>query len=410
MTLLSRVTRGAALFALASALLAALVTSALTELLVQREEDRRLRDAAVVLADEFPTGKEDIAATVADELRETNHMALVFAVFDGQRWLAGDSQLLAPVADGCRDALELRACTVTSASGLRVVAAGRRAQTRIWLAVAAVLSVLVATVLALVTSRPLARTLVAPLTRLRDHLEHLQPGQKPDLGQREGVEEIDSLRETLAQLLQRLSAALAQAERFAANAAHELRTPLTAIRGQLELLESQDPAVPRVRQSVARLETLVERLLVLATPADVRPAVLESLSLRDAVEDAIASIPDAQRVELKVEDDSVLRADGMLVQVMLSNALQNATRFGSHVRVTVSHAGPLARVLIEDDGPGIPPEERVRVFEAFHRLAPGGHGLGLALIAHLTKRYGGSARFLDAEKGARLELTMARSS
>ncbi|MBL8916738.1 MAG: HAMP domain-containing histidine kinase [Archangium sp.] len=409
MTLLSRVTRGAVLFAIAAALLAALATSVFTNVLVQREEDRRLRDAAVVLADELPTGKEDVAATVADELRETGHMALVFAVFEGTRHLGGDEHLPAPESDGCSNTGDLRACAVTAASGLRVVAAGPRAMTAWWLVLAAALSVLVATVLALVVSRPFARALVAPLTRLRGRLEHLHPGQQADLRAREGVEEIDSLRDALASLLQRLTTALGQAERFSANAAHELRTPLTAIRGQLELLGDDSGKLTGIRQTVTRLETLVERLLVLAMPPEsAGPA--ELVSLRDAVEDVVHALPKPERVVLHLDDDSMVRADGPLVQAMLSNALQNALRFGTSATVTLRHSGPLATVLIEDDGPGIPLEERERVFEPFHRLSPGGHGLGLALIAHLARRYGGYARFLDAQRGARLELALRRET
>lgn len=406
-SMLARVQRGTVLSACIAAAFAAGTTSVLAGWFVQRAEDRRLKDAAVVLADELGDHA-SLQEAVDDELHETSHMGLVFAVFDGAKLVAGDARLPALSADHCDTTFELRSCATSSSKGLTVVAAGSHASTAGWFFLAALVSMLIAALVALLATRPLAAALVAPLTRLRGQLTRLDASV--DLGDRENVEEVDQLRDTLKALLQRLHVALEQAERFSANAAHELRTPLTSIRAQLELLDEEPDktaaTLSSMRQTASRLEVMVERLLVLATPIGVPEPALETLSLRDALEDVIVD----DRVTIEIVDDVFVKADAMLVHSMLSNAINNALRFGSKVTARLSRDGEYARVIIVDDGPGIPDPERERVFEPFQRLHPGGHGLGLALIAHVARRYGGTARFLPSPRGARLELTLRSSA
>lgn len=410
-TMLARVTRGTVLSACAAAAFAAATTGFFAAWLVQRAEDRRLRDAGVVLADELDADAHASAqAAVDDELRETSHMGLLFAVFDRDARVAGDARLTDAGDGNCVDLHGLRACTTATKRGLHVVTAGAHASIGGWLLVSALVSMLLSALVALLASRPLAATLVGPLTRLRERLARLDVAATIDLGDPEHVEEVDRLRETLGTLLTRLASALAQAERFSANAAHELRTPLTAMRAQLELAH-EDPArapatLAAVQKTASRLEVLVERLLVLATPHDAPEPALETLSMRDALEDVVATLPDQQRIALVFTDDVSVRADAALVHAMLSNALSNALRFGTRVTATLARDGAHARVVIDDDGPGVAADERERVFEPFQRLKPGGHGLGLALIAHVARRYGGGARFLPTDSGARLELTL----
>lgn len=414
-SMLSRVQRGTVLAAGVAAALTACATSAIASWLVQRAEDRRLRDVAVLLAEEINAEEHDsVHATVEDEMRETSHMGLLFAVFDARARVAGDERLEFVSSDQCVTRQGLRACAVTTKPGLTVVAAGSHASLSGWFLMAAFVSVVLAAFAAQVASRPLARALVAPLTRLRDRLAEIDDSRSDDLGAKENVEEIDRLRDALAALLRRLRAALEQSERFSANAAHELRTPLTAVRAQLELLDEEPDKTTStlafVRQTTSRLEVLVERLLVLATPTGSPEPALETLSLRDALEDVSATLQGHERVTLEFVDDVIVKADAALVHAMLSNALGNALRFGTKVRATLSSAKGLARIVVEDDGPGVPEAEKERVFEPFQRLRPGGHGLGLALIAHVARRYGGAARFLPSSAGARLELTLRSAS
>lgn len=422
-TLASRVVWGTVLAASVSAVLSASAAAGLSGWLMTRAEDQRLRDAAKILADELDdeADQKSPEEMVSQETSETAHMGLVYSVFDAQGRVAGDGRLPRLAAGHCDSlaAPSLRVCSVRSKRGLDVAAAGAHSDVGLLLAAAALAAALFAALAAWVASRAVARAAVGPLTRLEQRLGALDRLEaKVELGPGEGVLEVDRLRATLESLLARLLAALAHAERFAADAAHELRTPLTAVRAELELLADQSPAqaeqLQRARATLTRLETLIERLLVLATPAHAQPGRDEAVSLRDVMEDVVAALSpeDAARVTV-AEGDVTVRGDSSLLQVLLSNAVSNALKFGSRVKVSAACEGPSAILRVEDDGPGVSPSARARVFEPFFSApearaqGKAGHGLGLAIISHIARRHGGTAEFADTPTGARLEIRLA---
>ncbi len=426
-TLASRVVWGTVLAASFAAVLSASAAAGLSGWLMMRAEDQRLRGAAKILADELDSHaagsveEESPEEVVRDETEEMAHLGLVFAVFDAKDRVAGDSLLPQLEAGRCESlsAQSLRMCSVTSKRGLQVSAAGTHSEVGLLLAGSALAAALVAAAAAWIASRAVARAAVGPLTRLEQRLGALERLEKNvELGASEGVVEVDRLRTTLESLLERLLAALAHAERFAADAAHELRTPLTAVRAELELLAEQSPAqaqqLQRARETLSRLETLIERLLVLATPERAQPGRDEAVSLRDVMEDVVAALPppEASRVRI-AEGDLTVRGDSSLLQVMLSNAVSNALKFGARVSVSVVREGSSALLVVQDDGPGVPLAERARVFEPFFSApdaraqGKAGHGLGLAIIAHIARRHGGTAGFADTSSGARLEVRLA---
>lgn len=420
-TLTSRVVWGTVVAASIAAVVSASAAAGLSGWLMLRAEDRRLLDAAQVLADELVSGEEGSPAEALEhETSETSHMGLVFSVFDETGRVAGDARLPRLQPGRCDSVAghPLRVCSVSSSVGLEISAAGAHSDVGAMLAGAALAAALLAAAVAWVVSRSVARTAIGPLTRLEQRLVAIdRPDLKAELGTAEGVIEVDRLRATLEGLLARLLGALAHAERFAADAAHELRTPLTAVRAELELLAEQSPSqaqqLQRARQTLARLEALVERLLVLATPERSQPARDEAVSLRDVVEDVVASLPPAEHGRVSVgEGDVTVRGDSSLLQALVSNALSNALKFGTRASVAIGLDGRQAVLRVDDDGPGVPPSERDRVFEPFFSSAQArmqgkaGHGLGLAIIAHIARRHGGSARFDEATGGARLEVRL----
>lgn len=383
--------------------------------LLQRAEDRRLLDAAVVLATELTTTAEAgqrLPQLVDDEEAETAHMGMVFAVFgsEGPR-LAGDARLPFLAHGRCAAVTsEVRACSATA--GPWVVVAGGAHTSSAQLAIAGLLAVLLVVVGAFIVSGPLATSIVSPLSRLQTRLERLEVASMTgsQLGPPSGVSEVDSLRQTIEALLVRADEALKYATRFSASAAHELRTPLSTIQAELELLSADTRPSPdvlaRLRRTVARLGELLERLLVLATPnAD---ASRELVSLRDVVEDTLDLLPAEarSRVTLEVSGERSLLGDATLLSTMVTNGLSNALKFGKHVTVRLAADA----LVFDDDGPGVPPGERLRVFEPFHRGesarvgAVAGHGLGLALIAHVASQHGATASFEDGATGARLAI------
>lgn len=427
-SLTGRIAWAAALAAGAAALVAAIATSTISAFLLQRAEDRRLHEAAVILADELDEGpptNEHIKAVVLDEVQETDHTGLLFAVFDGNRRLvAGEDRLQFSMAGPCAtyDG-RLRACSARSSNGLHAVAASNHTSPSSLFIIAAFVAALLAGIAAWLASRPLSRTVVAPLARLRSRLADLDVDAEadPDLGPDEHVLEVDELRTTLVHLLGRVNDAIEQARRFAANAAHELRTPLTTVRAELELLAEDAELVSNTRENVLRagkkisdLAVLVERLLVLATPRNSPRERLEVVSLRDLVDDTISTLQPEERERVTAgESDALVRGDSVLLGTVVANALSNALKYGEHVEVDVGEDGLMAVLRVTDDGPGVPADERERVFEPFSRAGVGsrkvvaGHGLGLALIRHVAEMHGGQASFVETkDRRTRIEVRL----
>ncbi|MBX3202676.1 MAG: HAMP domain-containing histidine kinase [Labilithrix sp.] len=221
-------------------------------------------------------------------------------------------------------------------------------------------------------------------------------------------EEVTALASAMREMEGRLKMLVETERRFASHAAHELRSPLAVLRGELEL------ALRRPRQGAEyetflrdalddtkRLANLAENLLVVARsgPRASSPP-LEVLSVRELVDDAIASsrarVPDAPPVTVEGDDDVCVQgARGDLVR-MIRNLVDNAIEHGAGaapVCLRVSRVDAQARIVVENDGPGVPEEDRDRIFEHFHRGADAraisGAGLGLGIAREVAARHGG---------------------
>ena len=397
---------------------AALVTSMLAVVLLQRADDRRLLEAGGVLATEVLEHRDaDLVALLDDETRETRQMGLSFALFDidGRRRAGTERLPFLSNDDTCISADVGRACAVR-AGALRVVVGAPVVSRWSPLLTAALLSAMVVALLASFAIRPLARGLAAPLTWLSDRLRALPVAAltSADLGTPTNLSELEALREALRGLLARVDVSLQQAQRFASSAAHELRTPLTALKAELELALEGEPtrdAFARAHERTAALATMVERLLALATPSDA-PIGGESVALDELTEDVIAALSDADRARVTFEREAslTLESDETLLAMLVGNALSNALKFGQRVQVRVDASG----LEVRDDGPGISPEDAPHLFEPLYRGAHAtregiaGHGLGLALIAHVARRHRGTVSLVDTGSGARLRVDFTR--
>ncbi len=218
-------------------------------------------------------------------------------------------------------------------------------------------------------------------------------------------EEVRPLVTALNDLLGRLGRALEIQRQFVADAAHELRTPLTALRLQIQLAERTRSAEERVsafasvKQGLERVTHAVEQLLTLARQepeAAERP--FEPVELVDLARLVIAER--APLAEEKAIDLGMSRSETVAVQgdreglrVMLANLVDNAVRHTPHGgRVDVSAYGDGGAAVIEvvDNGPGIPPQDRERVFDRFFRreeTGDSGSGLGLAIVKKVVERH-----------------------
>ncbi len=432
-TITARVARASALTAALAAVLTATLAGGLTRRWVVDREDARLRAAALTLVAELDPNPTDTAAraATAEENGEVAVEGIRLSLWRGDRLLGGASSLTGPERATCESVSlaggRARRCVVPSGD-LRVVALrsldATDAATRAG-ALASLLAAAVTAALALVVSRWLAARSLAPLARLAASVGDTD-ADAPDaarLPARAGYAEVDALRDALAELLARHGRALATTRRFAADAAHELRTPLGTMRAELDLLAESLPtdaaaSLGRVRETAVALGSLCERLLVLASPLDAARMAREAVAPADVVREVVAGLPAAQRerVAVALDDDAVVAGDAALLRSVVANAVTNALTFAPQGRVTVQVAvhGEQVVTTVRDEGPGVAAAERERVFEAFYRApttrAAGtrGHGVGLALIAHIARAHGGSARFEDVPRGASLRVDLPR--
>ncbi|MEV4072104.1 sensor histidine kinase [Nonomuraea fuscirosea] len=233
----------------------------------------------------------------------------------------------------------------------------------------------------------------------------------------QGDDEISRLATTANHTLGRLEGAVEQLRRFASTTSHELRTPIAGMRTQLEeaLLYPDDVAAEDALRgalsTVGRLEAIVDDLLLLARLRAADPLPAARIDLGELVAAEVSARPSP--VPIKVDTPAGLQILGSHIQLIrvLDNLLANASRHAeSAVTVSVGPAGDGVAVTVADDGPGIPPDQRERVFDRFVRLDdgrrrdPGGSGLGLAISRDIAHAHRGTLTVEDSPRGARFVL------
>lgn len=243
-----------------------------------------------------------------------------------------------------------------------------------------------------------------PLTDLASQIEARDHNNLSPVPQTGLPREARVLAARINELLARLGSTIRAQKRFVADAAHQLRTPLAAVMLQVERAErapdgaTEREALRALHRSVERAGRMTQQLLALArTDPEASNAVeLESLDLV-ALARRVGEewIPRALKREIDfgliVPGGPVLIAgDDRLLSELLSNLIDNALRYsGAAGRVSVIvEGGPQPMLAVQDDGPGIPEDERVRIFERFYRV-PGssgdGCGLGLAIVEEIAR-------------------------
>lgn len=231
----------------------------------------------------------------------------------------------------------------------------------------------------------------------------------------ESRDEVHSLATTLNDMLARLEEAEQRQRALVSDAAHELRSPLASIRLQLEVAlghpRGQDwrETAEGVLEDTMRLSRLAEDLLALAR-LDERggvPARREPVALDEVVRRTVERYAEAR---LTACDPVTVRGDALDLGRVLTNLVDNAVRHAtSNVEVALTGDGVLT---VTDDGPGIPEQDRERVFNRFTRLDTGrsrdegGAGLGLAIVRETVHAHGGTVRLEDAGPGLRAVVSL----
>lgn len=257
--------------------------------------------------------------------------------------------------------------------------------------------------------RPLTQLTSAVLTRTPDSLEPLD--------ERISTNEIQPLIKALNELLARLQSALNAQRAFVADAAHELRTPLTALQLQIQLVEraqddgERDVAIAELKSGLQRTTHVIQQLLTLArqdpSNLDMSTAPFDVIGLVHDI--AIQQQPLAQdkQIDFGIDaaDESItIHSDADSVRIMLANLIGNALRYtpnGGKVDIKIENTEH-CRVTICDNGPGIPGEEKERVFDRFYRRAghaESGSGLGLAIVRSIAERIHAQVRLEDNPAG-----------
>jgi len=313
-------------------------------------------------------------------------------------------------------------------SGDAIVVAGRSTTTieETLGSVATLLTIavpLIALIVGITTWVAVGRAL-APVERMRRQVDAVTAS---DLSQRvedpRTGDELGRLAHTLNDMLARLEDSQRAQRRFISDASHELKSPLAVLRQYAEVAAAHPDRVTAseltetVLDEGQRLERLVQGMLVLAR-ADEHALTITAVDVD--LDDVLYAEAQRLRALGKVETDASavrpvrVHADAGLVRQALRNLVDNAARHASARVVLASEvADGMALVTVDDDGPGVPADQRERVFERFVRLDDarsrdaGGSGLGLAIVREIAVRHGGGARIVESPfGGARAELRL----
>lgn len=392
-------------------LISALVAAAASFVLAYDEarelQDDMLRQIAVLNARGMPGSTPDGGAgDVPIHDRESRFLVFRLPTSSRPNWLSVD---LAPgfhTLDGYGE--QLRVFVRDAASGTRSVVA-QPTDIRDEIAVNSALRTMVPLLLLLPLLAWLILRIVrhefAPVARLSRNLDE-QAANRPGPINDQGIpDEITPFVHAINRLLERVNHLMAQQMRFIADAAHELRSPLTALSVQAQNLQhAQSPEAMHARilplqAGIERAQRLTDQLLSLARTG-MGKTDEESVDVAAIARELIAEFlpkAEAKRIELELEEHTrlLLRTSAESLRLILGNALDNAVKYtpaGGSITLRLSADGEEAVVEVVDNGPGIPPDERGRVFDAFYRI-PGsdgtGSGLGLAIAREAALRTGG---------------------
>ncbi|HUH92383.1 MAG TPA: sensor histidine kinase N-terminal domain-containing protein [Casimicrobiaceae bacterium] len=267
-----------------------------------------------------------------------------------------------------------------------------------------------------------------PLHELRQRLHERSEADLHPIALDGQAREIDALRDALNGLMARLERALAAQNEFVGDAAHQLRTPLAALKARIEYAGRQGAlghdALPDLQQSVERCIRLVNQLLALAQldAASLHAVKMAQVDLVDEVRELLAAMVGqalAKNIDLGMEataEPLFAVTNATLLTELLRNLVDNALRYappGGRVTIRLEDAPEYVAVLVTDNGPGIPENERTRIFERFYRgdgAVEPGSGLGLSIARRCATVIGAELSLVPAGEGACFRVRLPREA
>jgi signal transduction histidine kinase len=248
-----------------------------------------------------------------------------------------------------------------------------------------------------------ARRLSAPIRLFADAAERIgrDPGAPPLALM--GSAEIDTAVRAFNEMQERLRRYVVYHTGMVGAVAHDLRTPLTRLRFRAESAPEEVRA--KMAADIDQMEAMIAATLTFVRDAS-RPSERTPLELSSLLESLCDEMAETgQRTEVAVGEKVILKGDPVALRRLFTNLLENAVKFGGGARTRVYRQDSSAVVEIDDDGPGIPPQDAERVFEPFYRREPsrnretGGIGLGLAVVRSVARGHGGDVSLINRQGG-----------
>ncbi|MBI3451244.1 MAG: HAMP domain-containing protein [Rhodospirillales bacterium] len=255
------------------------------------------------------------------------------------------------------------------------------------------------------------RNQVRPIRRLAAAAEEFGKGRDDADFRPYGSAEVRQAAAAFIVMRERIRRHVAQRTEMLAGVSHDLRTPLTRMKLELAML-GDTPAAAGLKSDVADMERMVESYLAFVRgEGEEQPEDTDLAALLDEI--AAVARREGHAVALTVEGDLILSLRPHAMKRSLSNLIANACRHAAQVAIQAARRGRSVEIVIDDDGPGIPPESREEVFKPFFRLdasrnpTTGGVGLGLTIARDMVRGHGGDIQLIESPLGglrARIKL------
>lgn len=247
------------------------------------------------------------------------------------------------------------------------------------------------------------RNQVRPIRRLAAAAEAFGRGQEVPFFHPSGAAEIRQASAAFLEMKERITRQIAERTEMLAGVSHDLRTPLTRMKLQLALL-GQKPEIADLQRDISEMEKMISGYLAFARGEDgelARPTDIADL-LQEIVEDTARR---GRTITCDLPKSMIVPVKPMAIKRCLTNIVENALRYGKNVSMALEAEDQAVTIMIDDDGPGIPPQRRDEVFLPFRRLdasrnpGTGGVGLGLSIARDIVSGHGGTIELDTSPRG-----------